>query len=187
VGRAALRSILARYVGSAPTELRFVYGDHGKPDLAGQSGPDALRFNLAHSAGLAVAALARGRAVGIDLERIAARGSLMRIAERFFTWREDLAIKALPEAQRTRAFFTCWTRKEAYIKALGDGLAIALNRFEVPVLPDQAPFVRTLIELSPPAIRCSMIDLSVAPDYTAALAVEGSGWAASCWRFAISK
>ena len=169
-GRGLLRAILARYVGVPAAELSFAYGPHGKPMLSAGSNAGDLRFNLAHSHGMALYALARGREVGVDLEYIAPRGE-EGIAERFFSAAEVATLRRLPATERRDAFYACWTRKEAYIKARGDGLALDLSRFDVSLAPGEpAALLRHDDEV--PA-RWSLAALDVAPGYAAALCVEG--------------
>ena len=183
VGRGALRAILGPYLGAAPLSLRFDYNDHGKPRLHGQTGLEAIRFNLAHAGGLAVVAVARGRTVGVDMEQIIDRGNLQRIADRFFAPREAEAIRSLNEPARTEAFFNCWTRKEAYVKALGVGITLPLNCFEVSVLPGQPALLLRVYDRCDLRFRCSMSELHVAPGYAGALVVAGDDCATSYWQW----
>jgi len=133
VARAALREILAHYLGASPAEIAFVYGDHGKPALAPPHGD--LRFNLSHSHGLALCAVTRGREVGVDVERIRELDDLEDLARSVFSARELAALHRLPEPGLLAGFFTGWTRKEAFIKALGEGLSHPLKRFDVSLEP----------------------------------------------------
>jgi len=169
--RGLLRAILARYLGTSPAALCFTYGPRGKPMLAADSNPGDLRFNLAHSRGLALYAVIRGREVGVDVEHIAARGEA-GIADRFFSPREAATLRSLPAALRRDAFYVCWTRKEAYIKARGDGLALDLSQFDVSIAPGE-PAALLRHEGEPNASRWSLTALDVAPGYAAALCVEG--------------
>src|ERR1043166_1017688 len=121
--RGFLRMILGRYLGSDPGELRFSYNSYGKPSLAAEFSTPPLRFNLAHSHGLALFAFNCGRELGIDLESIRPDRATEEIAERFFAEAEVAALRSLPLEARVRAFFDCWTRKEAFIKARGMGLS----------------------------------------------------------------
>ena len=174
VGRGALRTILGRYLGRAPAEIRFRYGPRGKPALV--ETPNApLRFNLSHSHELAVCVVTRGREVGVDVEWVE-RSSVEcdRIAAAFFSPAERAALGVLPESARTAAFFDCWTRKEAYLKARGDGLAIPLDAFDVSLAPG-AP--AALLAGRGPAAdvgRWRLQALDAGPGYRAALAVEGA-------------
>jgi 4'-phosphopantetheinyl transferase len=131
IARGALRSVLGHYLDRPPRQLRFAYGPFGKPEVEGEEGRDCLRFNLSHAEGVALIALTRGREVGVDVEAVRAEFPGMEIAERFFSGREVETLRAMPEGARAAAFFLYWTRKEAYIKALGEGLSHPLGQFSV--------------------------------------------------------
>jgi 4'-phosphopantetheinyl transferase len=137
VGRGLLRELLGGYLGEAPTALEFSYGEYGKPFLSGARASGGLSFNLSHSAGVAVYAIARERNLGIDVERINPDFGGEAIARRYFSAREVDDLLSLPPGKRPDAFFQCWTRKEAYLKARGAGLQIPLASFSVSLLPDQ--------------------------------------------------
>jgi 4'-phosphopantetheinyl transferase len=130
VGHGALRVILGRYLGLEPDQVRFEYGPHGKPLLA-PPGSNGLCFNASHSQGLGLCAVAQQREIGVDLEHMHPVADAEQIAERFFSAQENAALRALPANQRQEAFFNCWTRKEAFIKAVGDGLSHLLNQLGV--------------------------------------------------------
>jgi 4'-phosphopantetheinyl transferase len=117
-----------RYTGVAPRRLRFSYDRYGKPALNGET-CDPLRFNVSHSNDVALYAVARGREVGIDLEFVREDFAGFEIAERFFSPREVSVLRALPPGEHAIAFFDCWARKEAYIKARGEGLSYPLRLF----------------------------------------------------------
>jgi 4'-phosphopantetheinyl transferase len=177
--RGALRAILGRYLGEAPGSLRFTYNVHGKPALDRE--PGGLRFNVSHSHGLAVIAVTHGRDVGVDVEHIQPDRADEQIARRFFSPREVAALLALPEDQQPEAFFTCWTRKEAFVKARGEGLSIPLDQFDVSLAPGEPA---TLLRANGDQVsRWSLHALDPGPDFAAALAVEGHGWRLSCWQW----
>src|SRR5262245_39260742 len=129
VGRGVLRLVLARCLGTAPHALRFDTGARGKPNLAAGFARARLQFNVSHSGELALVALTVGRAVGVDVEWIRHDLDVEAIAERYFSARENAALATLAADARRDAFYACWTRKEAYIKAVGDGLALPLDQF----------------------------------------------------------
>lgn len=131
VSRGALRSVLGHYLDRPARQLRFAYSPFGKPEVEGEEGRDCLRFNLSHAEGVALIALTRGREVGVDVENVREEFPGMEIAERFFSGREVETLRAMPEGARAAAFFGYWTRKEAYIKALGEGLSHPLRQFSV--------------------------------------------------------
>jgi len=136
-GRGILRELLGKYLGKAPASLEFSYGEHGKPALAGANATSGISFNLSHSGGLAVYAFAKARNLGVDVERIKPDFVSEGIARRYFSTREVNDLIGLPPEERPHAFFDCWTRKEAYLKARGVGLQIPLDSFSVSLLPGQ--------------------------------------------------
>jgi 4'-phosphopantetheinyl transferase len=163
----AVRHLLAGYVRMAPKNIRFRYGLRGKPAIEQSEG---IEFNLTHSGELALAAVSLGCPVGIDVERLRPLEDMQTIAEHFFCPDEADEIMSLPLDQRELAFFTCWTRKEAYIKALGDGLHVPLDRFRVTVRPNEdARLVRVTDEPTAPE-EWNLEDLRVSQEYAAALA-----------------
>jgi 4'-phosphopantetheinyl transferase len=177
VSRGLLRTILGRYLDRPPESLRFVANAHGKPDFDPTMGVDlAIRFNLAHSGPWVVFALALGREIGVDIERIRPDFSGFAIAERFFAPGEVATLRGLPEASRKLAFFHGWTRKEAYIKAKGKGLALPLDEFEVAIAPDQPASLLSTLPDPLEASRWSLIELPAEPGFVAAVCVEGQGW-----------
>lgn len=178
--RGALRSILGRCLGVEPSCLRFSNGPFGKPALAGPPGASAVEFNVSHSGELALVAASFGRRLGVDLERIDVRRSEQEIAERFFSRREVAALRALPRDRQTDAFFACWTRKEAYLKARGDGLSLPLDRFSVSVSPEEPAALLGSTDDSEPS-RWALRDLGVGPGWAAALAAEGTEWRCRRW------
>ena len=169
VGRGALRRLLERYTGLVAKELAFDHNEFGKPELPGSE----IMFNLSHSHGIALFAVTRDRAIGVDIERIREEVTMDKIAGRFFSPAEARALSALPAHQQAEAFFDCWTRKEAWIKARGRGLSIALNSFEVSLAPGEP--ARLLATRPDPeeASRWSLLALECEPGYAAALAVAG--------------
>jgi 4'-phosphopantetheinyl transferase len=166
--RGTLRSLLARYGGMTPQDLSFRYSEYGKPLLDGKSD---LRFNVSHTDGLALIAFVRTREIGVDVEKINAAPDVRKLAERFFSVRERHSLESLSGEDLQAAFFRCWTRKEAYIKARGDGLSLPLHQFDVSVAPNES---RALLATRPDpseAGRWILQDLSVSHGYVAALAV----------------
>jgi 4'-phosphopantetheinyl transferase len=137
VARGLLRKLLGEYLHQDPRKLEFTYGPYGRPELSGAAAASGASFNLAHSGGLAAYAISRGRNLGIDVERIQAESAGEDIARRYFSTREVSDLQSLPPKEKVAAFFRCWTRKEAYLKALGTGLQTPLDSFSVSLLPDQ--------------------------------------------------
>ena len=169
VGRGALRVLLSRYTGIPPEALVFQYNGFGKPELAGCD----ISFNLSHSHEVALVAAARGRAVGVDIERIREQVMIERIAERFFAPAEARAIAALPRDRQAQAFFNCWTRKEAWIKARGEGLSIPLNSFDVTLAPGEPARLVATRPDEEEASRWTLRELDCGPEFAAALAIAG--------------
>ncbi|MGA8222505.1 MAG: 4'-phosphopantetheinyl transferase superfamily protein, partial [Candidatus Acidiferrales bacterium] len=131
IAHAGMRKILAGYLGCDAKQLIFEYDEKGKPRLRDTFNARELNFNLSHSGQLSLLAVAPKISVGIDIETVNPKFTCQEIAGRFLSRDEIRNLLTLPEEQRTEAFFTCWTRKEAYIKARGDGLSIPLNSFSV--------------------------------------------------------
>lgn len=168
VARGVLRVLLGTYLETHPARLRFRYDEHGKPSLAGLD----LHFNLSHSADLAAYAFARTRRLGLDIEWMRPAFAATRLARRKFAPGEYEVLQALPADEQRRAFFTCWTRKEAYIKAHGKGIAYGLGSFEVSLRPgERAEVLKD--RLDPGAgERWSMQDVAFGEGYAGALVIE---------------
>lgn len=183
VARGVLRALLGRYLGTDPRGVAFRYESHGKPALDGEPAAHGIRFNVSHSGEMALYALARGRELGVDVEEVRRMEDGLKIAERFFSEAEVAAFRALPDGIRDDAFFNCWTRKEAYIKAVGEGLSFPLHAFDVSLAPGEP--ARLLASRDPrQAERWSLRGLpDPAPGYRAAVVVEGEGWEPACWRW----
>ncbi|MDY6838556.1 MAG: 4'-phosphopantetheinyl transferase superfamily protein [Thermodesulfobacteriota bacterium] len=182
--RGVLRKILSAYCMTEPNQLSFHHNMHGKPALDPQCDGGGLRFNLSHSDGVALYAITRGREVGIDIERIRTDLEFDRIAERFFSPQEVATLLALPPHTQKQAFFACWTRKEAYVKARGDGLSLPLDQFAVSVAPDDAAVLLHTKGDPQNLSHWSLKALALGPDYEAALAVEGDSGLLRCWQWA---
>lgn len=127
VARGALRSLLGGCLGRPPEEVGFEYGERGKPRLRGGE----VEFNLSHSGEMALVGVTVGVAVGVDVEAVRRMEDALKISERFFSAAERAVLAACSGDERDAAFFRCWTRKEAYVKAVGDGIALGLDRFDV--------------------------------------------------------
>ena len=134
IGRGLLRQLLALRLACPPDQVHFGYATHGKPHVLEPAGT-GLTFNLAHSGQAAVFALADGREVGVDIEQVNPARATDDLAERFFSHRERNALRSLAPSERVPAFFRCWARKEAFIKAIGDGLTFPLDGFDVSLHP----------------------------------------------------
>ncbi|MEQ8767562.1 MAG: 4'-phosphopantetheinyl transferase superfamily protein [Planctomycetota bacterium] len=165
--RGTLRKLLGGYLGCAPGEIALEVGERGKPTL----GSGALRFNVSHSGELALLAFSRDRELGVDIERMREEVATTEIARRYFAPGEVKRFEEIPESGRTRAFFQCWTRKEAFIKATGEGLFRALDRFEVDFGPGRAAQLIAVRDDPSAAARWTMCDLDPSEGYCAALAI----------------
>jgi len=176
VGRGILRELLGRYLGMPPAKLPLETRAKGKPTLGRALETHDVRFNLSHSAGLSVFAFCLGREVGVDIERIRPDVATDEIAERYFSSREWKELRALPSQHRTEAFFLCWTRKEAYVKAHGDGLHIPLDKFDVTVTPGTAAMLH-----SADAARWSLFSFSPKEGYVGALIAELGDFEVQFW------
>ena len=215
MARGLLRAILGRYLGVEADQLRFGYSAHGKPSLAGNRGQgsgareqgsgvggefgphpwpllpgpcaSSLRFNLSHSHSLALYAITHQRELGVDLEFIRPEVVEEPIAERFFAAAEVAVLRGLPASLQPEAFFNCWTRKEAYIKARGEGLTLPLDAFEVSLAPEEPAALLSVDSDPAEASRWSLQALAPGPGYVAAIAVEGRDWQLRCWEWPLEK
>ena len=183
VGRGALRALLAGYVEVEPALLEFAYSARGKPSLT--RGASEIHFNLAHSDELALIAITRLGAVGVDVERVRPMPDGERIAERFFSAGELNSFRTVPAALRDAAFFNLWTRKEAWLKATGDGIAESLSKIEVAFLPDEAPRVRSIAGDAAAGAAWKLCALNPAEGFVGALAIQSPGARLSCRRVQI--
>ncbi|MGE5659888.1 MAG: 4'-phosphopantetheinyl transferase family protein [Actinomycetota bacterium] len=181
VGRGILRTILGRYLQQEPSWIQFRYGGRGKPYLATQPPDRSLCFNLSHSQGMALYALSRGQEIGIDLEFIRPLPDVEAIAQYCFSAQEKANFLTLPAREQKVAFFQVWTRKEAYLKAIGDGLAFPLDQFEVSLLPGEPAKLLSIQGCSEAAKQWLLQDLSPAPNYAATLAVAAGDWQLRYW------
>jgi len=183
VSRGALRAILSRYLNINPHILRFDYNPYGKPSLIAAQGGNTLRFNLSHSGNMALIAITKNRDIGVDIESINPNFPCQEIAEKFFSPLEKSVLLSLPAHLQPRAFFTCWTRKEAYIKAVGKGLSIPLNQFDVSFAPGEPAALLNVEENPEEASRWSLIELIPSSDMVAAVAVPGDCSKLDCWEW----
>lgn len=168
--RGILRNILGNYLEIAPEKIQFCYSDRGKPALLPNN--NNLYFNLSHSENMAVYAMTRKLQIGVDIEYIRPITDAEEIAKRFFSESEYKLIQSLPENQKQLAFFNCWTRKEAYIKAIGQGLAYSLDKIEVSLIPGESPRIISIGGDTNLANNWSIYELKLNNSYAAALAIE---------------
>jgi 4'-phosphopantetheinyl transferase len=181
VGRGLLRHLLGGYFNRPPDALQIFAGVNGKPELVPALDAAPVAFNISHSGDWILVALAQQRAVGVDIEHTRSGLAVLEIAQRVFSETERTGLAALPAAMREEAFFSCWTRKEAYIKARGDGLSLPLDSFDVSFRATDA--ARLLATRPDPAeaSRWTLCDLPLGTGYHAAVAAAGSGWQLRQW------
>ena len=180
VARGMLRIILGRYAAISPGEIRFQQDRNGKPALAGGA---SISFNLAHSDDLAVYAVASRKHIGVDIERVHVFDGMDQIARRYFCTAEYRDLVTIPEASRTAAFFRCWTRKEAFVKAMGEGLTCPLGRFEVTLEQGSRAALAEVDGSAAVASHWSVYDVAPSDDYAAALITDGPKCPLRAWHF----
>jgi 4'-phosphopantetheinyl transferase len=173
VGRGILRTVLGRYLNVEPARMQFWYGKNGKPMLADTISKMTIFFNMSNSESLALYAFSRDGEIGVDIEKICDHPERDQIADQFFSVRESSAFRALPENKKKEAFFNCWTRKEAFIKAIGTGLSCSLDNFDVSLIPGESAKLLRIVGDKKGASRWSIQELVPASGYAAALAIEG--------------
>lgn len=182
VGRGVLRQILAGYIQIHPSEISFSYNSYGKPSLV-VTDKELLHFNLSHSQELALIAVTQNCDVGVDLEYIRNDFPYAEIAAKFFSPTEVTNLRSLPPHLQTTAFFTCWTRKEAFIKATGKGLSLPLDKFDVSLLPSEpARLLYTAWDESE-AQRWTLQEIIPDAGYVGAIALPQNNWRFQQYRF----
>ena len=173
VARAGLRRLLAERLGLRPEAVEFAYGPRGKPALAPRLASSDLRFNVSHSEDLAVCAFTRGREIGIDVEAVRAIEDADAIAARFFSARENDVYRALDPREKPLGFFNCWTRKEAFIKAIGDGLYHPLDSFDVSLAPGEPARILRVNDIPGDSCGWRLESFSPAEGFVLAIVTEG--------------
>jgi 4'-phosphopantetheinyl transferase len=181
VMRATVRIILGNYLRVAPVNLEIAHSLYGKPYLTNTNIEKDLQFNISHAGNLGLIAVAIDRHIGVDLELVRDESSIESVAKRFFTPEEAEHLLSLPAPLQPEAFFTCWTRKEAFVKARGEGLSIPLDQFEVSFYPIDTPKLLNVKNDPGESGRWSMFHLDPGMGYVGALVVEGNdpdvmGW-----------
>lgn len=190
VSHGLLRILLAHYLNTpfiSASQLRFSNNDYGKPSLDLESldldrQDRTLNFNLSHSSELVLFAFTSARQIGVDIEYKRPSLDYQSLAEHYFSPLENQMLQALPVSARLEAFYQCWTRKEAYIKARGKGLSIPLDVFDVSLWPDEPAVLLNSREDPQETKHWRLCALHPDSNYAATLAVEGHGWHLRCWQ-----
>lgn len=177
--RSTLRRIIASYLRILPHEVEFRYTSSGQPVLAEPF--QYLRFSLTHSGNLVLIAIAMNLHIGVDVEAEHAIDDIADIVCHYFSKEERLEFFSLPADERTRAFYCGWTRKEAFLKAIGQGLAFGLDNVTVTLNPREPARLVTVLGSGMPMFDWSLYSLIPLPGYTGALAVSGMGHGLAWW------
>ncbi len=182
-GRIFLRSVLARYLCADPSQLQFHYSTNGKPALGGTFANANLHFSLAHSGDVGVLAVSPVGPVGIDVERVRPINEIDQLVDSVFSQNENLTFRKVPKNEKQSAFFRLWVRKEAFLKATGEGIAELLNQIEVSFLPDEPAKLLNIPGRLGQITDWQLFDLAPAFGFAAALAGPVGIIAPVCWKW----
>jgi 4'-phosphopantetheinyl transferase len=180
--RALLRTILAAYLATDPKRLNFSYSKKEKPFLGRENPANDVRFNVSHSGGIALLAFTRQHEIGVDVEKVRRDFDVEAIARRFFSPHEQEQLAAIPNEQKFEAFFRCWTRKESYIKATGEGLSLPLRQFDVSIAAEDHDALLSTRPDPAEAALWSLREIPAGSGYLAALCVRSRTWQLKTWR-----
>ena len=172
IARGTLREIIGQYLEIEPAEANFDYGQNGKPFIISNSELSSIRFNISHSGDVVVYAFVLDTEIGIDIEKVCNIDDCMAIAKSFFSSTEIDDLQKVSRESLLEAFYSCWTRKEAYIKAKGQGLGIPLNQFSVSVRPDLSPALVSTEFAPDEAAQWTLRDLPIIEGYIGAIAIQ---------------
>lgn len=184
VARGILRKILGGYLNKPPGKICFEYSSHGKPMLAPNPGDDSICFNLSHSGAFALYAVTRNKKVGIDIESIRDNVSVEQVAQQFFSQNEINSLEKIDINKRSGLFFQYWTRKEAFLKASGEGISFPMEQCDVSLISGSGLSPITLSGNNREDSCWYVQDLYPGEGYAAAIAVEEDDWDISCWHYA---
>lgn len=187
VSRGALREILGGYLNRPGAALRFHFSAYGKPSLAQAEGASRLKFNVSHSGGNLLFGFSLGRELGVDIEKMRYDFAPVELAKSCFSANELSVLEALPAELQTEAFFNGWTRKEAFIKAIGEGFSCPLDKFDVSLIPGEQAKLLAIRLAGQAASKWSIRSLDCAADSKAAIVVEGADWRLKGWQFALRR
>lgn len=185
VARGILRKILGDYLGVNPIDICFEYNQFGKPILAPVFDNDNVCFNISHSDAYALYAINRGKKIGIDIERVRGEVAFMEIAQKFFSKNEINSLESINKNKRAELFFQYWTRKEAFVKAIGEGVSFPMEKYDVSLINGSVLSPVTLQENNRESPSFYIQDLFPGNDYAAAIAVEGSDWVFLCREYTV--
>lgn len=180
VGRGFLRTILGRYLGVKPGRLQLLHGKNGKPALAGAYADTGVSFNLSHSKGQALYAITLGREIGVDIEYIHDFFEMEQIADNILSASEKIAFRELPRQKKIKVFFKWWTRKEAFLKALGTGLSQSMDMIDISTFYGEETAGEKIEVCSDEISKWSIHDIEPVPGFAAAFAIEGRSWRLHC-------
>lgn len=180
VAHGILRTLLGAYLKVEPTEIQFVTNAYGKPAIVSPPVGVQLHFNMAHSGNMALYAFSVNREVGVDVEYMRSDVDYVELAQHFFSPHEKAQLSALPTELQEEAFYVCWSRKEAYIKARGKGLSLPLDQFDVSLTPGKPASLLASREDAEATANWSLHALEPGAHYAGALVVEGMGWSLKC-------
>ena len=186
-GRGGLREILGKYLQAKPAALRFTYSNNGKPALAAEFAGAGVHFNVAHSEDLALVAVTRIGAIGVDVECIRPVKEMDELVARFFSARETELFRELRADEKPAAFFNLWTRKEALLKVTGEGITRSLSLVEVSFLPGEVPRLLAIAGDTSKASRWTLRELSPAPGFTGALTIQAQDVNVRCGKWDASQ
>ena len=185
IAKGLLRNLLGGYMGMKPNEIQFTMGPSGKPEIAQrlQTSHDPIHFNQAHSGHLGIYAFCRNRRVGVDIEEVRPFPDMDQIASLLFSTQEMAVFQSLSTKERQRAFFSAWTHKEAFVKALGKGLTLPLNHFEMSRAHGSLSRIVQNHDHSAKSLEWFVKDIPVSTQFSAAVCVEGEGWQLRCLKW----
>ena len=181
IARGRLRQNLGKYLNLDQHAFKFEYAVHGKPYMEERWQGHEISFNVSHSHNFILIAMSLDHQLGIDIEKIQHGKDHTALARRFFSKREQAELTVLPEEIKTRAFYSCWARKEAFVKAVGDGITYGLDTFDVSVHPDETKPLINIHTNSGEDITWSVFNIPMDEDYMAALAVTDNTVSVRCW------
>ncbi|MFZ0318420.1 MAG: 4'-phosphopantetheinyl transferase superfamily protein [Candidatus Sulfotelmatobacter sp.] len=174
--RAILKIILASYLATEPNAVTFSYSEKQKPALGAVHAASDITFNISHSGGMGLMAFTRRREIGVDIEQVRRDFEVEGIANRFFSENEQAQLANLPGIDRFEGFFRCWTRKEAYVKATGDGLSLPLHQFDVSIASSETNALLATRPDNAESALWSLRDVTAPAGYVAAICVHGHEW-----------